>query len=180
MGLLRLLLVVGLIAGCAAVAFRAPWQARLAPEAFLHDLGNAPIWSPPEAPLLGEFEGFEMGAEPPEGTEIVVELKRRGFFGRFCIVIVMLFFTFGVIGTFIQRRPSSSDVVFSLWLSVGMVLGIFASATLGHMGSGREQFPFFSECLLVGFVIGLLIAIKSMTRLPIGAGSDKSSAKEEK
>ncbi|MCB1095490.1 MAG: hypothetical protein KDN22_07905 [Verrucomicrobiae bacterium] len=177
MGILRILLVVGLIAGCAFVALRAPWRASLTtdftPTATVKDLGNAPIWAPPATPKKSDFKEFSGQDDIQPGTpgynvvidtglRIVVELDKRAMFGKACTVTVGLFFLFGIAGTIIQRRPDSSDVAFSLWLSLGMLLGIVTSASLGHAGVVRsESLPYFSECLLVGFIAGLLIALKT-------------------
>lgn len=175
MSILRILLVLGLFAGCTYIVSQAPWKAFLEPAMFHVDMGNAPLWSPPETPGLDQFDGFYEGAEVPDGAEIVVKLNRRVFFGRACVIIVGLFFAFGILGTLVERRPESSDVVFSLWLSIGMLLGIVVSVSLGH-AAGTEQFPYFSECLLAGFVVGLLIALKSRTRLPLSKGKSKGDS----
>jgi hypothetical protein len=176
MGILRILLVVGLIAGCAFVAFRVPWRASLTtdftPTATFKDLGSAPLWAPPAAPEKADFKEFGNQDDIPPGTpgynvvidtglRIVVELNKRALFGKACTVIVGLFFLFGITGTIIQRRPDTSDVAFSLWLSLGMLLGIVTSASLGHAGIRSESLPYFSECLMVGFIAGLLIALKT-------------------
>ncbi|MDA0811794.1 MAG: hypothetical protein O3C21_05305 [Verrucomicrobia bacterium] len=176
MGILRILLVVGLIAGCAFVALRAPWRASLmtdfTPTATFKDLGNAPIWAPPAAPKKGDFAEFGNQEDIPPGTpgynvvidtglRIVVELDKRALFGKACTLVIGLFFLFGIAGTIIQRRPETSDVAFSLWLSLGMLGGVVTSTTLGQAGVKSESLPFFSECLLGGFIVGLLIALKT-------------------
>lgn len=169
MGILRILLVLGLLAGCAFLVFRAPWIARLDPTAIEKQMGNAPLWAPPATPALETFPGFVKGAKLSEelGARIVVEVARMAFFARACTTIVGLFLLFGIAGTIIQRRPATSDVAFSLWLSLGLVAGIVVSATIGRMGhGGTAVFPFLSECLLAGFVAGLMACIKSQTRLP--------------
>ena len=176
MGILRILLVLGLLAACAYLSLRAPWEARLDPTGFRKQLGDAPLWAQPEAPALETFPGFVKGAKLSDelGAKIVVELKGREFFGRGLRHRRRLFFVFGVVGTIIQRRPETSDVAFSLWLSLGLLGGVLVSATIGHM-SGKN-FPFISECLLVGFIAGLMICVKSQTRLPFGTRKGKPSA----
>jgi hypothetical protein len=174
MTILRIILLVALFGGCAYVVMRAPWQAQLAPSKISSDLADAPLWAPPEAPGIEAFEQFRFLKDgPPQGMEIVVVLNSRKFFGLLSVVIVGAFFLFGIVGTIIQKRPETSDVAFSLWLSLGLLAGVVASAMIGQAMS-REQFPFFSECFLVGFVAGLLIAIRSRTRLPLGEASEKS------
>lgn len=189
MGILRIILVLGLVAGCAYLALRTPWTARLAPSATTMELADAPFWAPPEKPQLNEFPGFVKTPEIPReeginitidtGVEIVVEVNRRLFFGRACGVIVGLFLLFGIVGTIIQRRPETSDVAFSLWLSLGMSGGILASATVGHLG-GQGSLPHLSVFLLVGFVVGLSICIRSQIKPPLpkqkGKGGKKSTA----
>lgn len=190
MGILRILLVVGLIAGSAFVALRAPWRASLktdfTPTATFKELGNAPIWAPPATPKKGDFDEFEEQGDVPPGTpgynvvidtglQIVVELDKRALFGKACTVIVGLFFLFGITGTIIQRRPETSDVAFSLWLSLGMLGGIGTSVILGHAGVKSESLPYFSQCLLVGFIVGLLVALKSHPL--IGAAKATKGAK---
>lgn len=172
MTILRVVLVLALLAGCSCIAFMAPWQARLAPDFFTTDLGSAPVWQKPEAPGIEAFEIFENLSEPPQGSEIVVELNKRKIFGLLSLVVVGSFFLFGLAGTIVQRRPETSDVAFSLWISIGMIGGVIVSGMLSQ-AMNKGQFPFFSECLLVGFVAGLMIAIRSRTRLP---ASRKSSA----
>ena len=177
MGTLRILLVLGVLAACVYLALRAPWTARLDPTAIQIELGDAPLWRPPAAPALDTFPGFIKGAKISDelGAGIVVELNRRAFFGRACGIIVGMFFVFGLVGTFIQRRPETSDVAFSLWLSLGLLVGIVVSATIGQMG-GKTAFPFLSECLLVGFIAGLMICLKSQTRLPFAGRKSKPAA----
>ena len=176
MGILRILLVLGLLAGCVFLAARAPWYARLDPTQIEKELPAAPLWAPPETPALETFPGFIKGAKISDelGASIVIELNRRALFGRACGFVVGMFFLFGVTGTIIQRRPESSDVVFSLWLSIGLLGAIIVSGTIGHL-SGREVFPFLSECLAVGFFAGLVIALKSQTRLPFARRKRKSA-----
>jgi len=169
MAILRIILVVALIAGCVYVVTRAPWKARLDPTPFTAELPDAPLWAKPEAPGIGVFEQFH---KVPEGTEIVVILNRRKIFAMLSVVVVGLFFAFGLAGTIIQKRPDSSDVAFSLWLSLGLLGGVAASALIGQ--ASGHQFSFFPECLLAGFVTGLLICIRSRARLP----AVKSGAKE--
>ncbi|MGK0188843.1 MAG: F0F1-type ATP synthase assembly protein I [Verrucomicrobiales bacterium] len=189
MGILRILLVLGLIAGCAYLALRAPWTARLAPSGTTVKLGDAAIWAAPETPPLDAFPGFGESSEAPRvddgiritvdtGVQAVVELDRRAYFGKACVVIVGLFFLFGIIGTIIQRRPETTDVAFSLWLSLGMLAGILTSATVGHF-RGQETLPLVSLFMLVGFLMGFIICIRSQMSPPLAAEPKRKSKKSK-
>jgi len=165
MGILRLLLVAALIAGGAFLALRTPFFAYVDGTDLRLHLETAPFWSPPETPKLGAFEGMPRDADLPDAT-IRVVVNRRQLFGALFVTVVGLFFLFGLIGTLIERRPDSMDVSYSLWLSLGMLLGALGSLLIAHLTPDpTDIFPYLPESIAVGFIAGLLINWKGRRRL---------------
>ena len=165
--LLRILLLISLLIGGVWLSWHVPWEATLrlnvgaaAGQAHSIPLKETPIFAPPTRPSIDSFTKIANPYLDRSMYVIEVAPKRHEIFTRAAQWVVGSFFAFGLLGFFIQKKPVTSDVAYSLSLSLGFIVGTMASALLARVLENGDRLPWLSHCWTAGvagaFVITFL------------------------
>lgn len=166
MTLLRILLVVSLLIGGLWNSWHVPWQGTFrlhigasAGQPHTLPLKDAPFFAPPQKPSIDAFSKVANPFLDRSMYSIALEPRRHELFTRVAQWVVGSFFAFGVLGCVIQRkrRPVTSDVAYSLALSLGFIVGTMASALAARVVENGDRLPWLSQCWAIGVVGAFVI-----------------------
>jgi hypothetical protein len=149
---LRILLILCLLLGGAALSLRIPWRGVgvLNDVPYYTNLPETPFYQKPAPPQPKDFGGKISPYLHPDNLQSEVFIDLGTLFWRATALIVGLLCLYGLIGALVAGSPTPADVLLCLWSALGLLLGTVLCVTYARL-TDREPLPllkfFWAPCV---------------------------------
>lgn len=141
------------------LGFHAPWSARLDPQpshTFIMDLPRHPLWSPPSAPTLEQFEEVFESERFPRSAAIHVRVEWLELFFEMLGWLLLLVLCIAIIYLAVPDRRPEPVLQISCGIAAASIVGLIASIILWVIWGGWGP-PCLEFLLPAGFIIGAFV-----------------------